>query len=537
MTSKNSLEINGKLYRNPFAELLAEIAQIKIGGSLRISKEKQKIIIYFEKGVIVFAVSNSREHRLFEILLSKNKITKQKLSQIQNFTNDFYLAKELVKQEIYTKENVDTLFTEQIEQILKNALEFNDGDWTFSSLVRIKDGISFDVDITQTLYTFGQTLEEQSVLERFKSFDEHFWLNSEKLTTAANFSPQEGFILSRMSENPLSVDDLKSSSRLDSKVILNILYKLWLCGFIFRGKWNSAFSTDDLSKINSASFTLTQSAKSVDEELKKAEDEKELEEEKAAAGEAKKQEEKEKAEEKQTKELELSLEEYIERIDRAATHYEIFNVAPNATVPEIKQNYFALAKKFHPDLFHKKVEPEMLTKIQHAFTEIAQAYETLKDEEAREVYDFKLRKVLEKLKIERTDDSPTISKKEFETSNQASMASDNFDHGYDHLMNAEYEDALPYLGRAVHLESDNARYHAFYGKALSFDKSKRHTAETELQTAVKLDPDNTVYRIMLAELFIEIGLNARAKGELNRLLKIAPKNKEAQSMLDRLPDK
>jgi predicted Zn-dependent protease len=104
-------------------------------------------------------------------------------------------------------------------------------------------------------------------------------------------------------------------------------------------------------------------------------------------------------------------------------------------------------------------------------------------------------------------------------------------------MEQEYEEALPLLARAVHLAPANARYHAFYGKLLAADEKSTHKAESEMQTAVKLDPNNSVFRIMLAEFYIEVKLYRRAEGELQRLLVMFPNNKEAQDLLDSLPKK
>ena len=104
-------------------------------------------------------------------------------------------------------------------------------------------------------------------------------------------------------------------------------------------------------------------------------------------------------------------------------------------------------------------------------------------------------------------------------------------------MDGDYEEALPMLARAVHLAPANARYHVFYGKVLATDEKSVHKAESEMQTAVKLDPNNSVFRIMLAEFYIEVGLYRRAEGELQRLLAMFPNNKEAQDLLDSLPKK
>jgi predicted Zn-dependent protease len=114
---------------------------------------------------------------------------------------------------------------------------------------------------------------------------------------------------------------------------------------------------------------------------------------------------------------------------------------------------------------------------------------------------------------------------------------DEFEQGLSLLMDEEFETAIPFLARAVHLANNNARFHAYYGKALASDKNQRHKAEAELQAAVKLDENNANYRLMLAEFFIEVGLAKRAEGELNRLLAIFPDNKEATILFDTLRTK
>ena len=52
-----------------------------------------------------------------------------------------------------------------------------------------------------------------------------------------------------------------------------------------------------------------------------------------------------------------------------------------------------------------------------------------------------------------------------------------------------------------------------------------------MQTALRIDPNNPTFRIMLAEFFIEMNLIKRAEGELNRLLALFPSNREARDLL------
>ena len=81
------------------------------------------------------------------------------------------------------------------------------------------------------------------------------------------------------------------------------------------------------------------------------------------------------------------------------------------------------------------------------------------------------------------------------------------------------------------LSPREARYRAHYGHALIRQSNTRRIAETELQAALLIEPNNASYRVMLAELYKQLGLQKRAEGELERALTIDPGNEGARSLL------
>ena len=66
---------------------------------------------------------------------------------------------------------------------------------------------------------------------------------------------------------------------------------------------------------------------------------------------------------------------------------------------------------------------------------------------------------------------------------------------------------------------------------LAGNERTRRAAETELQSAIKLDPINGEYRVMLAELYRDLGLKLRAKGEAERAIAADPNNRKARDLL------
>lgn len=522
MTSQSNLEIKGTLREHPLAELLHEISQTNLSGSIRLANADRKAVIYLSEGSVVFAVSNQRQHRLFEILLREKRFSAQQIVEIANFTNDLELGKNLMKKNLMTRAELDDFFVRQIKEILQSAFVWTEGEWIYSSLARVRENINFHVNLQLILMEYARSLSSAKVSGRFKSLQESFRIKANAQHTPVNFLPREQFVLSRFEVSAMKIEEVKALSGLSDPETFHVLYVLWLGGFLFRQGWNTAFSDRKISDILSAKISLKKEEAmpraafpqvkadipkpSVKETVKPA-----IAEEKPA-------------------EAKISLDKYLNQTEDAANYYETLGVAPKAVTADIKKAYFAFAKQFHPDLYHRQTDAETHLRIQNAFTKIARAYETLKDKDAREVYDFKLRKEL----AEAASDTATET---VDLQGQARQATEYFKSGFSLLMDELYEEALPYLARAVHFAPDNARYHAFYGKALSFDETQRHKAEAEMQSAVKLDPNSETYRIILAEFFIQYNLVKRAEGELKRLLAIAPDNSEAKALLDSLRNK
>jgi len=75
-------------------------------------------VIYFKGGKIVFAVSNARTPVCFDILMRRKRLTKEDLSKIPNFSNDFELAAHLEDKKLAEPLIVTSVVAEQIEGII-----------------------------------------------------------------------------------------------------------------------------------------------------------------------------------------------------------------------------------------------------------------------------------------------------------------------------------------------------------------------------------------------------------------------------------
>ena len=509
MAPQSELEIQGNFHFHPFAELLCEIAQARLNGSLRISDKEKKCVVYFKNGRVVFAVSNARSSRLFDILLRRNKLSKDDLAKIPNFSNDMAFVGVLREKNFMTEAECDRLFSEQIEGIIVDILGWDSGDWTFSSLTRIRDGLAFDIGSSRLLIEYGRCLSTDKMLGRFRSFNEAF-SRSEAFETNLDLKPDEAFVLSRADEGSLTATDLVSIAAMSETAALQSIYTLWLGGLLVRNEWQPAFTASAIGAMRTAKLELKTEAKvpgavapHIEGKITNITPEAPAKEPEGI----------------------ISVEEYLSRVENAETHYDILGVDVKADVSELKRAYFGLARMFHPDRYHAE-GGEIFTRVQHAFTQLAQAHETLKNVETREIYDYRMRKEL--AEREKRLAAGIVGQPDL----KIEQATQNFERGFSLLMDNDHVEALPYLARAVHFAPKVARYHAYFGKALSLDDKQRHKAEAEMQAALKIDPNNQIFRLLLAEFFIQQNLQKRAEGELTRLLAISPSNREARDLLE-----
>lgn len=525
MTSQIELEVKGNLREYRLAELLIEIFQARLSGSLKVSNQARKAVVYVDAGDVVFAVSNAREFRLFELLLRENKISKERLAAIPDFTNDIALKERLAKNNLLPKTDIDRAFSGQIKEILLDALDWREGEWIFSPLVRVKGDIRFKIDTVSLLLEHARRSPASEIARSFKSLEEVFGVKS-TMPESVNLLPQEAFVYSRFENASLDAAKIMFLSGLPEAETLRVVYALWLGGFLTRRNWNAPFSDRMISIILSANLTLKKdesapSAKIADERRVASEHYQSPPIENAA-----------RAEVSRPVEKETSLEEYLERAETAPSYYQIFDVATDASVAEIKRGYFMLAKRFHPDLFHTETDQAKHRRIQNAFTKLAHAYETLKNESTRTVYDYKMRK-----EMAETGNLPSVDEQQMSggDAKQIEQAKIDYERGFPLLMSGNAEEAIQFLARAAHLAPENAVYRACYGKALATDGKQKHKAEAELQAALRLAPESADIRLMLVDFFVQMKLFKRAEGELKRLLDSSPGNSEAKALLDSLP--
>lgn len=493
--------MQGQLGEHPLAELIREVAASGQSGALRLSRERVKVAIYFDGGQLVFATSNLRTHRLREAVM-RHGLPAEQLERFPPQTSDDELASALVRSGQLNPETLAVIRGKQVSDVLMVALLWTDGTWEFDPRVRVADDLRVRVDVNRLLLECARHLPAGFVAARLGA------TNSAYLKTVhdngTNLLPAEASVLSRAADS-ITLRELTSLSGVGPEDGYRAVYALSLSGLLQRNDWPVA-----LGGASSSAPVKAPSAQRVAPTERKADEIDEV----------------------------ADVEALFARLEKAKDHYDVLDVGRLAEGDEIKNAYHTLARRFHPDRFHQS-EPELRSRVESAFARIAQAYETLSDQSLRTTYDGKRTakpEVTSRKKSVAAEKGPTGAK-QAAAGPDANRAEASFRQGMDLLQRNMDNEAVRFLAEAAMLSPREARYRAHYGHALIRQSTSRRMAETELQAALALEPDNASYRVMLAELYKQLGLRRRAEGELQRALVVDPKHEAARALLLSLKSK
>ncbi len=484
--------MQGQIREHPLAELIREIAATGLSGALRLSRERAKAAIYFEDGKMVFATSNLRAHRLREVV-KRNGLTAAQIEQFPPETSDEELASALIRSGRLKPEALEVIRGKQVSDVLMVALLWVDGSWEFDPRVRLAADLRVQVDVNRLLLECARHLPAGFIAARLGATNGAYVRTSDNATSLL---PTEAFVLTRASDS-VTLGELTALGGVGEEESHRAIYALSLSGLLQRSNWPVAVGAED-----SRAIKPTGKARSAHRES--------------------------------TPEIDdvADVEALFARLKTAKSHYEVLDIARLASSDEIKHAYHSLARRFHPDRFHQSA-PQLRSRVESAFARIAQAYETLSDQSLRAAYDagHSRKPVVTGGQKSTTPEEEPNAAKQSAPGPDANRAEASFRRGMAALRSNRHEDAIRFLAEAAMLAPREARYRANYGHALVRQSNTRRMAETELQAALLIEPDNTSYRIMLAELYKQLGLQRRAEGELERALAVDPGNEAARSLL------
>jgi len=502
--------MNGQLSEQPLAELIREISAKSLSGRLRLEHERVHAVAYFEQGKFLYAAANVRTLRVREYLKKAEAVSDQDLAQFNERVSDTDLLKVLCAQKLLSQATAEQIQTRLVADVLRLALLWTDGAWEFDARSRLSEGLNPEIDLDELLLEAARRVPAKFAASRFDSPAEVITPVDQPLVSD-NILPAEAFLLSRV-DRPTTVREIVAISGLGHDETLGHLYALALAGLLKREHWPAVFRGGQATQPPAPKKVAPPPPPPPPQTVGR----------------------------EQTHDTSpQDVENLLVRVKNARTHYEVLGVAREISAPELKTVYYQLARRYHPDRFRKSAA-ELVPRIEAAFARITQAYDTLRDDQLRASYDAKLevRKKVDQIADAAPKASAPAPQPEAVVDgvaepvvSAAERAALQFKEGFAALEMGQKKAALGLFASAARAVPNEPRYRAYYGQVLAENEATRRAAETELSAAIRLDPQNAEYRMMLAELYRDLGLKLRAKGEAERAVAADPNNRKARELL------
>lgn len=200
-------------------------------------------------------------------------------------------------------------------------------------------------------------------------------------------------------------------------------------------------------------------------------------------------------------------------VARKGTYYQLLGITPETPLNQIKQSFYGLARKFHPD--HHMGQKELLGSLKELMGLLTEAYKTLKDEGLRIAYDkqFETSGAFN-LHRGKTESQETIE----ECLGRAKQC----------LRAGNFVGSIPYLRKCVDMAPNEAKFHATLARSLGKLPQYRNEAINHFQKSIELDPWNDTPYLQFAELYEEMQLPSLADKLYSKLLEINPVHAKAR---------
>jgi len=210
--------------------------------------------------------------------------------------------------------------------------------------------------------------------------------------------------------------------------------------------------------------------------------------------------------------LEEELQRYL-TLARTGTLYQILGITSEASKAQVKQGFYLLARKFHPDRHMNR--PAWKGPLQQLMGAATEAYETLSDDEQRFEYNRRLASGPRTESHETAEECAKIA---------AACLRDQNVGGY-----------IFWMRKCVHNAPTVAKYRAALASGLMRNEGQRLEAAQQFEKAIELDPFNISAYLQFGALYEAMRLPWRARALYCRILEIDSTHAIAKERLTSLP--
>jgi curved DNA-binding protein CbpA len=528
--------VKGTLSEGALPALLRAVYVGRKTGILKFTRGQDVRSVRFRQGHILSAESSVPQEHLGEVLVRNELLTAADLERAgaRKRATGKRLGETLQEMGLIEREHLEDALALHVREVLLSVFSWNTGEYSLEEAPES----SFHGEPTLKLSTGEMILETVRLLQNpdvvraaLGNPDRVLDLSTDPLLRfqKVTLSPTDGYVLSRV-DGMMKARQIVEMIPLPQEEVEKSLYGLLCTGIIEFAPMVPKSAPDPRRESGAAANAAPPSPRPQPTAPEMAEA-------------------KRKDEEARAKEVEARRKEILEAFDglKAKNHFEVLGIPRASTEAQVKEAYFHLAKRFHPDTHHDPAMDDLGPKLEAVFIRLGQAYEVLRNPRTRGSYEADL--AARAPRFPRAPGEPGTPPQGSPASPapgaapQASPAPDKTQEARrafeamiaaeKHMEQGKFWDAIQLLEHAVQwLEGRNlTRARVALGRSYAKNPNWAKQAETILKTAIASEPKGAEAHFVLGELYARQGLRSRAASAFRRVLDLQPDRKDAADAL------
>ena len=385
--------MKGTLSEGALPALLRAVYVGRKTGILHFKRGSDVRSVRFRQGHILSAQSTVANEHLGEVLVRNELLTAADLERAgaRKRATGKRLGETLQEMGLVDPEHLEDALALHVREVLLAVFSWNDGEYELEEPA----AIAFDSEPTLKLSTGEMILETVRLLQnpdvvraalgntdRVLDQSTDPLLRFQKVT----LSPTDGYVLSRV-DGTLKAREILEMIPLPQEEVEKSLYGLLCTGII-------EFAAVSARRPPSPSAQAGGAARAgagapppapggearAKEEAKQKEDAR------------KKEDAKKKEEAARQQEIEARRKQILDAFEGLSSknHFEVLGIPRASSEAQVKEAYFQLARRFHPDTHHDPAMEDLGAKLEAVFIRLGQAYEVLRNPRSRAAYETDL---------------------------------------------------------------------------------------------------------------------------------------------------
>jgi curved DNA-binding protein CbpA len=222
---------------------------------------------------------------------------------------------------------------------------------------------------------------------------------------------------------------------------------------------------------------------------------------------------------------------------KTSNHFEVLGIPRASGEAQVKDAYFRLAKRFHPDTHHDPHLSDLRDKLEAVFIRLGEAYEILRNPRSRSSYEADL--TARTPRGARVQKEPEPTPASLDPEGAAKAAEDSIRRAEKLILQEKFWDAIQLLEGAIPAAKSRTKQKGRVLLARAYVRNPNwvRQAEQVLLTATQEDPAYAEPFYVLGTIYKSSGFKSRAVHMFKNALQLKPEHEEAAAELKALaPD-